>query len=186
MPVTTLPTEFGGRTLTIETGKLAMLAGGSVTVRYGDTMRAWHREPLGPAPRARLLPAHGRLRGAHVRRGQDPGRFHQARVAPVGGGHPRRPPDRPAHPPALPRGLQGRRPDRASPSSRRTRRTIPTSSGTIAASAALTISDIPFHGPRRLRSRRPHQRRVRASTRRSARWTSRSWTWSSRARARRS
>jgi polyribonucleotide nucleotidyltransferase len=27
-------TEFGGRTLTIETGKLATLAGGSVTVRY--------------------------------------------------------------------------------------------------------------------------------------------------------
>jgi polyribonucleotide nucleotidyltransferase len=38
MPVTTLSTEFGGRTLTIETGRLALLAGGSVTVRYGDTM----------------------------------------------------------------------------------------------------------------------------------------------------
>ena len=38
MPVTTLTTEFHGRTLTIETGKLARLAGGSVTVRYGDTM----------------------------------------------------------------------------------------------------------------------------------------------------
>jgi polyribonucleotide nucleotidyltransferase len=31
-------TELGGRTLTIETGKIALLAGGSVTVRYGDTM----------------------------------------------------------------------------------------------------------------------------------------------------
>src|SRR3954451_3843173 len=38
MPVTTLSTEFGGRTLTIETGRIALLAGGSVTVRYGDTM----------------------------------------------------------------------------------------------------------------------------------------------------
>ena len=38
MTVTTLTTEFGGRTLTIETGKMARLAGGSVTVRYGDTM----------------------------------------------------------------------------------------------------------------------------------------------------
>ena len=38
MTVTTLSTEFGGRTLTIETGKLARLAGGAVTVRYGDTM----------------------------------------------------------------------------------------------------------------------------------------------------
>ena len=31
-------TQFGGQTLTIETGKLARLAGGSVTVRFGDTM----------------------------------------------------------------------------------------------------------------------------------------------------
>ncbi len=38
MTVTTLTTEFGGRTLTIETGKLARLAGGSVTVQYGDTV----------------------------------------------------------------------------------------------------------------------------------------------------
>ena len=38
MPVTTLNTEFGGRTLTIETGKLANLAGGAVTVRYGDSL----------------------------------------------------------------------------------------------------------------------------------------------------
>ena len=34
----TFETQIGGRTLTIETGKLATLAGGSVTVRYGDTM----------------------------------------------------------------------------------------------------------------------------------------------------
>ena len=34
----TFETQVGGRTLTIETGKLARLAGGSVTVRYGDTM----------------------------------------------------------------------------------------------------------------------------------------------------
>jgi polyribonucleotide nucleotidyltransferase len=38
MTVTTLSTELGGRTLTIETGKLARLAGGAVTVRYGDTV----------------------------------------------------------------------------------------------------------------------------------------------------
>ena len=38
MAVTTLTTEIGGRTLTIETGRLARLAGGSVTIRYGDTV----------------------------------------------------------------------------------------------------------------------------------------------------
>ena len=73
---------------------------------------ARHGQPLRPAARPRLLPAHRRLRGADVRRGQDPGRLHQARVAPVRGGHPRGAPDRPAHPAAVPRGLQGRRPAR--------------------------------------------------------------------------
>jgi len=34
----TFETEFAGRTLTIETGKMALLAGGAVTVRFGDTM----------------------------------------------------------------------------------------------------------------------------------------------------
>lgn len=34
----TFTTEFAGRTLTIETGKLAFLADGAVTVRYGDTV----------------------------------------------------------------------------------------------------------------------------------------------------
>ena len=33
----TFETQLGGPTLTIETGKLARLAGGAVTVRYGDT-----------------------------------------------------------------------------------------------------------------------------------------------------
>ncbi|MCC6625887.1 MAG: polyribonucleotide nucleotidyltransferase [Chloroflexi bacterium] len=36
--VHTMSLEWGGRTLTIETGKLAGLAQGAVTVRYGDTM----------------------------------------------------------------------------------------------------------------------------------------------------
>ena len=38
MPITTLTAEFGGRTLTIENGRMALLAGGSVTIRYGDTV----------------------------------------------------------------------------------------------------------------------------------------------------
>ncbi len=38
MSVHTLTTDFGGRPLTIETGKLAKQAGGAVTLRYGDTI----------------------------------------------------------------------------------------------------------------------------------------------------
>jgi polyribonucleotide nucleotidyltransferase len=34
----TFETDFCGRKLTIETGKLAFLADGAVVVRYGDTM----------------------------------------------------------------------------------------------------------------------------------------------------
>ena len=47
----TLETQIGGRTLTIETGKLARLAGGAVTVRYGDTLvlgTATRRRPVAP------------------------------------------------------------------------------------------------------------------------------------------
>lgn len=36
--VHSVKTEFGGRTLTLETGELARQAGGAVTVRYGDTI----------------------------------------------------------------------------------------------------------------------------------------------------
>ena len=121
---------------------------------------ARHGQPLGAATRARLLPAHGRVRGADVRRGQDPGRLHQARVAPVRGGHPRRPPDRPAHPAALPRGLQGRRPARPdgpvhgpgerSRHPRHDRRV-----------GRADHQRDPVQWPRRRGARRPHQRRVR-------------------------
>ena len=36
--MTTRSIEFGGRTLTIETGRMAKQADGAVTVRYGDTV----------------------------------------------------------------------------------------------------------------------------------------------------
>lgn len=38
MDVRSFQTEWGGKTLTIETGKIAQQAGGSCTVRYGDTV----------------------------------------------------------------------------------------------------------------------------------------------------
>ena len=36
--VKTFKREFGGKTLSIETGRVANLAGGAVMVRYGDTV----------------------------------------------------------------------------------------------------------------------------------------------------
>ena len=156
----TFETQFGGRTLTIETGKLARLAGGAVTVRYGDTLVLGTANRSDPAARPRLLPAHGRVRGAHVRRGQDPGRLHQARGARLRGGDPGRPPDRPPDPPALPRGLQGRHPaGHHGPLDRPGER-----AGRPRHGRGLGRADHqrdPVRRPRRRRPHRPHRRRVR-------------------------
>ncbi len=152
--------QFGGRTLTIETGKLARLAGGAVTVRYGDTMVLGTANRSDPRPGPRLLPADGRVRRADVRRGQDPGRLHQARGARLRGGHPGCPPDRPPDPPALPRGLQGRHPARHhgpldGPGERARHPRHPRR-----VRRADDQRD-PVRRPRRRRPDRPHRRRVR-------------------------
>jgi polyribonucleotide nucleotidyltransferase len=49
-------TQLGGRTLTIETGKLARLAGGAVTVRYGDTMMLGTANRSEPRPGLDFFP----------------------------------------------------------------------------------------------------------------------------------
>ena len=71
-------TEFGGRTLTIETGKLARLAGGSVTVRYGDTMVLGTANRSDPRPGLDFFPltvdfeermyAAGKIPGGFIKR----------------------------------------------------------------------------------------------------------------------
>jgi len=107
----TFETQFAGRTLTIETGKLAMLAGGAVTVRFGDTM-VLAPPTVRSATRPRLLPADGRIRRAYVRGRQDPRRLHQSasRARRSQAILACRLTDRPIRP--LFRGLQGRYPDR--------------------------------------------------------------------------
>ncbi len=139
-------TQLGGRTLTIETGKLARLAGGSVTVRYGDTM------VLGTANRSEPRPGHdffpltvdfeermyaaGKIPGGFIKRESRPSE--NAILA-------ARQTDRPIRP-LFPEGYkddvqlvitvlstdQENNPDVI---------------GTTAASAALHISEIPFNGP---------------------------------------
>ena len=112
MAVTTLTTEIGGRTLTIETGKMALLAGGSVTVRYGDTMVLGTANRSDPRPGLDFFPLTVDFEERMYAAGKIPGGFIKREGRASGGGHPGRPPDGPAHPPALPRGLQGRRPGR--------------------------------------------------------------------------
>jgi DNA polymerase III epsilon subunit family exonuclease len=146
MAVTTLTTELGGRTLTIETGKIALLAGGSVTVRYGDTLLLGTANRSEPRPGLDFFPltvdfeermyAAGKIPGGFIKRESRPSEaaILAARLT-----------DRPIRP-LFPAGYkddvqlvltvlstdQENNPDVL---------------GTIAASAALTISEIPFLGP---------------------------------------
>ncbi len=146
MAVTTLSAEVGGRTMTIETGRMALLAGGSVTVRYGDTLMLGTANRSDPRPGLDFFPltidfeermyAAGKIPGGFIKRESRPseGAILAARLT-----------DRPIRP-LFPEGYkddvqavltvlstdQDNNPDIL---------------GTIAASAALTISEIPFLGP---------------------------------------
>ena len=185
MPVTTVSTEIGGRTLTIETGKLACLAGGSVTVRYGDTMLLGTANRSEPRPGLDFFPltvdfeermyAAGKIPGGFIKRESRPSEaaILAARLT-----------DRPIRP-LFPEGYK----DDVQivltvlSTDQRERSRHPRHDRRI---GRADDQRDPVHGPRRGRARRPHQRRVRGQPDRSASWTSRSSTWSSPARATRS
>ena len=156
----TFETQFGGRTLTIETGKLARLAGGAVTVRYGDTMVLGTANRSDPRPGLDFFPLTVEFEERMYAAGKIPGGFikREARASEAATLAARLT-DRPIRP-LFPEGYkddiqlvitvlstdQENEPDVL---------------GTIAASAALTISEIPFARPGRRRAHRPHRRRVR-------------------------
>src|SRR5215208_2717339 len=146
MPVTTLTTEIAGRTLTIETGKLANLAGGSVTVRYGDTMLLGTANRSEPRPGLDFFPltvdfeermyAAGKIPGGFIKRESRPSEaaILAARLT-----------DRPIRP-LFPEGYKDDVQVVLTVLST-DQENDPDIVGTIAASAALTISEIPFMGP---------------------------------------
>src|SRR6187402_2052841 len=146
MPVTTLSTEIGGRTLTIETGKLARLAGGSVTVRYGDTMLLGTANRSEPRPGLDFFPltiefeermyAAGKIPGGFIKRESRPSEaaILAARLT-----------DRPIRP-LFPEGYKDDVQIVLTVLST-DQENNPDVLGTVAASTALTISEIPFLGP---------------------------------------
>ena len=146
MPVTTLSTEIAGRTLTIETGRLALLAGGSVTVRYGDTMLLGTANRSEPRPGLDFFPltiefeermyAAGKIPGGFIKRESRPSEaaILAARLT-----------DRPIRP-LFPEGYKDDVQVVLTVLST-DQENDPDIIGTIAASAALTISEIPFNGP---------------------------------------
>lgn len=142
----TYTTMLGGRELSIETGKLAKLVSGSVTVRYGDTMLLVTAQAREEKSTLDFLPLTVEFEERHYAVGKIPGSFHRR---------------------------EGRPGERAILSARITDRQIrplfpkgyrqetqviitvisadqqnaPDVLGPIGASAALSISDIPWAGP---------------------------------------
>ncbi len=105
--------RIGDQDLIFEVGKVAGLANGAVTVRYGDTVvLVTACMSAEPARGHRFLPADGRLRGAALRRRQDPRRLVPPRGPPQHRRHPHGAPHRPTPAPALPEGHAQRRADR--------------------------------------------------------------------------
>src|SRR6188768_1309928 len=141
-----LETQFGGRTLTIETGKLARLAGGAVTVRYGDTLVLGTANRSDPRPGLDFFPltvefeermyAAGKIPGGFIKR---EGRMSEAATLAA------RLTDRPIRP-LFPEGYKDDIQIVITVLST-DQENEPDVLGTIAASAALSISEIPFNGP---------------------------------------
>ncbi len=141
-----LSVEFGGRTLTIETGRLARLAGGAVTVRYGDTVVLGTANRAEPRPGLDFFPltidfeermyAAGKIPGGFIKREARPSEaaILAARLT-----------DRPIRP-LFPEGYKDDVQCVITVLST-DQENNPDVLGTIAASAALTISEIPFQGP---------------------------------------
>ena len=71
----TFETQIGGRTLTIETGKLARLAGGAVTVRYGDTLVLGTANRSDPRPGLDFFPLTVEFEERMYAAGKIPGGF---------------------------------------------------------------------------------------------------------------
>jgi DNA polymerase III epsilon subunit family exonuclease len=139
-------TQFAGRTLSIETGKLAMLAGGAVTVRFGDTMVLGTANRSDPRPGLDFFPltvefeermyAAGKIPGGFIKRESRPSE--QAILA-------CRLTDRPIRP-LFPEGYKDDIQIVITVLSTDQENQTDVL-GTFAASCALTISPIPFLGP---------------------------------------
>jgi polyribonucleotide nucleotidyltransferase len=142
----TFETQLGGKTLTIETGKLARLAGGAVTVRYGDTLVLGTANRSDPRPGLDFFPLTVEFEERMYAAGKIPGGFikREARASEAATLAARLT-DRPIRP-LFPEGYKDDIQLVITVMST-DQENEPDVLGTVAASAALTISEIPFAGP---------------------------------------
>ena len=142
----TFTTMLGGRELTLETGKLAKLVSGSVTLRYGDTLLLVTAQARGDLSTLDFLPLTVEFEERHYAVGRIPGSF------------PRRE-GRPGEKAILSARITDRQIRPLFPKGYRQEtqviitvlsadgQNLPDVLGPVAASAALSISDIPWAGP---------------------------------------
>jgi hypothetical protein len=131
----------------LETGKVARQADGAVIATYGETVRARDRRfrevtQAGPG----LLPADGQLPGKDLRSRPHPRRLLQARRPPDRKRDADLASDRPSDPPAVPEGYKNDTQVDLTVMSY-DMENDPDILGMVAASAALTLSGVPFMGP---------------------------------------
>ncbi|MDL2343346.1 polyribonucleotide nucleotidyltransferase [Deinococcus sp. MIMF12] len=142
----TYTTVLGGRELSIETGRLAKLVSGSVTLRYGDTMLLVTAQAREEKSTLDFLPLTVEFEERHYAVGKIPGSFHRregrpgerailsARIT-----------DRQIRP-LFPKGYRHETQVIITVLSA-DQQNLPDVLGPIGASAALSISDIPWGGP---------------------------------------
>ncbi|WP_102125782.1 polyribonucleotide nucleotidyltransferase [Deinococcus planocerae] len=142
----TYTTMLGGRELSIETGRLAKLVSGSVTLRYGDTMLLVTAQARDDKSTLDFLPLTVEFEERHYAVGKIPGSFHRregrpgerailsARIT-----------DRQIRP-LFPKGYRHETQVIITVISA-DQQNLPDVLGPIGASAALSISDIPWQGP---------------------------------------
>ena len=111
--------DWGGRKLVLETGKIARQADGAVLARYGDTIVLCTAVGVQTAkPGQDFFPLTVNYQEKAFAAGKIPGGFFKREGRPSEKEMLITPPDRPADPPAVPRGLPQRgagRRDRAEP-----------------------------------------------------------------------
>ena len=142
----TYTTLLGGRELSIETGKLAKLVSGSVTVRYGDTMLLVTAQASDTQSKLDFLPLTVEFEERHYAVGKIPGSFHRRE-------------GRPGEKAILSARITDRQIRPLFPKGYRHETQViitvvsadgqnaPDVLGPIGASAALSLSDIPWAGP---------------------------------------
>jgi len=139
--------EWGGRKLTLETGRMARQADGSVLATYGETtVLATVVYEKSPKPGLDFFPLTVNYQEKTYAAGKIPGGFFQARGPALRKGDAGLPPDRPADPAAVRQGFKHETQVVITVLSHDLEND-PDIVGMVAASAALTLSGVPFMGP---------------------------------------